>query len=142
MDNASIHRDIKDLIESTGAKLIYTAPYSPDLNPIELMFGSYKPVLHRHNNEPWDRALNYGLTSVTPDIARRHCSNCAQTVRTNMFGKHTISRESEVCYTLLERGVHVGRAKGSTLERRGCEVGAEASILFGHVHSDMFDASN
>ena len=56
MDNASIHRDSKDLIESNGAKLIYTAP-SPDLNPIELMFGLYKAALRRQNKEPWDRAI-------------------------------------------------------------------------------------
>jgi len=76
MDNASIHNDIKDLIESTGAKLIYTAPYSPDLNPIELMFGSYKAALRRHNKESWDRAHNYGLASVTPDIARAYFRHC------------------------------------------------------------------
>jgi len=70
MDNARINRDIKDLIESTGAKLLNNAPYSPDLNPIELMFESYKAALRRHNKEPWDRAHNYGLMSVPPDIAR------------------------------------------------------------------------
>ena len=77
MDNASIHRDIKYLrIESTGAKLIYTAPYSPDLIPIELMFGSYNAALRRHNKAPWDRAHNYGLMSVTPDIARAYFRHC------------------------------------------------------------------
>ena len=47
LDNASIHHDdeIVDLIESTGARVIYTAPYSPDLNPIEFMFGQYKKGL-------------------------------------------------------------------------------------------------
>jgi len=37
LDNATIHHNkrIKDIIEATGAKVIYTAPFSPDLNPIE-----------------------------------------------------------------------------------------------------------
>jgi transposase len=37
MDNASIHKSnkIRELIENKGCKLIYLAPYSPDLNPIE-----------------------------------------------------------------------------------------------------------
>ena len=50
LDNASIHHDdeIVDLIESTGARVIYTAPYSPDLNPIEFMFGQYKKGLQRN----------------------------------------------------------------------------------------------
>ena len=58
---------------------IYTAPYSPDLIPIELTFGSYKAALRRHRKEPCDpcdRAHNYGLTSVTPDIARAHFRHC------------------------------------------------------------------
>mmetsp|Transcript_21620 Transcript_21620/g.24256 ORF Transcript_21620/g.24256 Transcript_21620/m.24256 type:complete len:211 (+) Transcript_21620:53-685(+) len=45
-DNAEIHNDCADLIEqATGAhsaKLVYTTPYSPDLNPIELFFNEYK----------------------------------------------------------------------------------------------------
>ena len=47
MDNAAIHADISPLIEAASAKVIYTAPYSPELNPIELCFGQYKMSLHR-----------------------------------------------------------------------------------------------
>ena len=37
MDNASFHKSqkIRDLIESTGAELLYLPKHSPDLNPIE-----------------------------------------------------------------------------------------------------------
>ena len=37
MDNAAFHKskEIKNLIESVGCKLVYLPPYSPDLNPIE-----------------------------------------------------------------------------------------------------------
>ena len=47
LDNATIHHseEIVGLIESKGAKIIYLPPYSPDLNPIELMFGIYKQML-------------------------------------------------------------------------------------------------
>jgi transposase len=50
MDNASIHNSdcIEALIQGTGALLLYTAPYSPDLNPIEFMFGVYKAGLKRY----------------------------------------------------------------------------------------------
>ena len=47
MDNVAIHADILPLIEAAGAKVIYTAPYSPELNPIELCFGQYKTSLRR-----------------------------------------------------------------------------------------------
>jgi hypothetical protein len=50
MDNASIHKDprVRKLIEDAGAQLIYTAPYSPDLMPIEFPFHQYKAYLRRH----------------------------------------------------------------------------------------------
>jgi len=72
MDNASIHRDIRDLIEApeVGAKLIYLSAYSPELNPIELMFGLYKVSLRRSpQNEPHYRAHSTALLCITPDIA-------------------------------------------------------------------------
>jgi hypothetical protein len=50
LDNASIHHDqrIIDLIEGAGAKCLYLSPYSPDYNPIELVFGWVKAHMKRH----------------------------------------------------------------------------------------------
>ena len=44
MDNASNHmnRVVKELIEGRGAYLLYMAPYSPDMPPIEYIFNMYK----------------------------------------------------------------------------------------------------
>ncbi|MEE9273160.1 MAG: IS630 family transposase [Robiginitomaculum sp.] len=44
MDNAPWHKgkDIRDMIESTGADLIMLPPYSPDLNPIEHAWANLK----------------------------------------------------------------------------------------------------
>lgn len=51
MDNATIHRDdrIQAAIEAVGATVIWTAAYSPDLNPIERCFSYYKKYLLRHS---------------------------------------------------------------------------------------------
>ena len=51
MDNASTHLgdEVERAIESTGAILIYSAPYSPCLNPIELYFGEYKKYLKKND---------------------------------------------------------------------------------------------
>ena len=47
MDNLSSHKKagVRQAIESTGAKLLYLPPYSPDFNPIELAFSKFKWLL-------------------------------------------------------------------------------------------------
>jgi transposase len=44
VDNASIHKvaGIWEMVEECGVHLMYLLPYSPDLNPIELVFLSIK----------------------------------------------------------------------------------------------------
>ena len=75
MDNASIHNGdrVRGLIEGAGAKRIYTAPYSPDLNPIEFFFSIYKAGLQRHQPHQgidWKMAHRMALSEVTPEKAR------------------------------------------------------------------------
>jgi transposase len=47
MDNLSAHKvaGIRELIESTGARLSYLPPYSPDFNPIEKCWAQVKQYL-------------------------------------------------------------------------------------------------
>jgi transposase len=47
MDNLNSHkvRGVRELIEARGAMLIYLPPYSPDFNPIELVFAKFKWLL-------------------------------------------------------------------------------------------------
>lgn len=47
MDNLSSHHraSIRELIEAKGCKLLYLPPYSPDLNPIEMMFSKVKALV-------------------------------------------------------------------------------------------------
>ena len=49
MDNASAHKvqGVAELIEATGAKLLYLPPYSPELNPIELAWNKIKGFLRQ-----------------------------------------------------------------------------------------------
>ena len=80
LDNASIHHSEKvvELIESAGAYVLYTSPYSPELNPIEYMFKSYKDGLRRYSvNAPhWIAAHYAALRTVTPSIARSYFRHC------------------------------------------------------------------
>jgi transposase len=47
MDNLSAHKvaGVREAITAAGARLIYLPPYSPDLNPIELVFSKFKWLL-------------------------------------------------------------------------------------------------
>ena len=47
LDNLSAHKapDIRERIEHVGAELWYLPPYSPDFNPIELMWSKVKAFL-------------------------------------------------------------------------------------------------
>lgn len=49
MDNLSSHKkaDVREAIESAGARLMYRPTYSPDLNPIELAFSKLKTLLRK-----------------------------------------------------------------------------------------------
>lgn len=44
MDNLAAHKvaGVQEAIEAVGAHLLYLPPYSPDLNPIELVFSKFK----------------------------------------------------------------------------------------------------
>jgi transposase len=49
MDNLSSHKGprVHDMIEATGARLLYLPPYSPDFNPIENAFAKLKELLRK-----------------------------------------------------------------------------------------------
>jgi transposase len=49
LDNASIHYSdvVLRLLRDAGVRVIFLPPYSPDYNPIELVFGVYKAFLKR-----------------------------------------------------------------------------------------------
>ena len=96
MDNAMIHGgDVAELIKSAGARLVYTAPYSPDLNPIEHMFGQYKSSLKRNNNMPWLDAHEASLKAVTPTDARSYFCHCGVLLCEEFRTKKAIQKEEE-----------------------------------------------
>jgi len=49
MDNLPVHKvaGVQEVIEAAGATLLYLAPYSPDLNPIEQAFSKLKAHLRK-----------------------------------------------------------------------------------------------
>jgi hypothetical protein len=78
MNNAVQHHSdmVVRLIEEAGAVCLYTAPYTPELNPIESMFGQYKRFLRRHKTMDWIHANFLGLCCVTPAHAKSYFRKC------------------------------------------------------------------
>jgi transposase len=86
MDNLSSHKRlrIRELIEAIGAHLVFLPPYSPDLNPIELIFAKVKQLLRslacRSRDALWN-AMQTVLDQVTPDDAMNCYEHCGYTLR-------------------------------------------------------------
>ena len=81
MDNLPAHKGaaIQALIEARGATLRYLPAYSPDLNPIELMFAKLKHLLRSAAARSIDRlwtVLGDCLRTFTPDECSRYLQHC------------------------------------------------------------------
>jgi transposase len=75
LDNLSSHKRarVRELIEGSRAELRYLPPYSPDLNPIEMVFSKIKQLLRtlaaRTQQALWGAMQNV-LDQVTPTDAQ------------------------------------------------------------------------
>lgn len=86
MDNLSAHKikGVRDLIESTGAELLYLPPYSPDFNPIEKAWSKLKQWLRSakaRTAEALEQAIAEAIQAITADNATawfRHCGHGIQ----------------------------------------------------------------
>jgi len=86
MDNLSSHKRVSTTrrIEAIGARVRFLPPYSPDLNPIELVFSKIKQRLRslacRTRQTLW-QGMQAVLDTVTPSDAvncYRHCGYTLQ----------------------------------------------------------------
>lgn len=81
MDNLGSHQGarVRELIEARGGRVLLLPPYSPDFNPIELVFSKIKQALRslacRTRDSLWN-AIQPVLDQVSPSDALhcfRHC---------------------------------------------------------------------
>ena len=77
MDNLSSHKRNKTrrLIESAGAALLFLPPYSPDLNPIELIFAKIKQLLRSLACRTREQLWNL-IQSVLDQVTAGDAANC------------------------------------------------------------------
>ena len=81
MDNLSAHKTsaIAPLLRGAGADLWYLPPYSPDFNPIELMWAKVKSSLRAAKARTQDElqdAIAAALKKITPNDTRGFFYHC------------------------------------------------------------------
>lgn len=85
LDNLSSHKKavVRTLIEAVGGRLMYLPPYSPDLNPIEMIFAKIKQILRslacRTVSALWS-VMQKVLDQVTTQDARHCFTHCGYTL--------------------------------------------------------------
>jgi transposase len=86
MDNLSAHKvaGVRELIESTGARLLYLPPYSPDFNPIEKCWAQLKQHLRAakaRSVSVLEQALQSALHALTPTQVKAYFRHCGYVLR-------------------------------------------------------------
>ena len=81
LDNSSVHTSelVKKTFEECGIKYLYLPRYSPDYNPIELLWARIKSILRKlkaRTKDKLESAIKCALDSVEPEFIEgwfRHC---------------------------------------------------------------------
>lgn len=76
LDNLSSHKvsGVQQVIQATGATLLYLPPYSPDFNPIEKFFSKLKALLRKAAKRTID-ALWIEIGNLLNIVTPNECSN-------------------------------------------------------------------
>ena len=81
LDNLSSHKneEAARLIADAGARILFLPPYSPDLNPIEMVFAKFKELLRqaqaRTVDALWD-LIGRTLNLFTPEECANYVRHC------------------------------------------------------------------
>ena len=81
LDNLAAHKvdGVRQLVESTGARILYLPPYSPDFNPIEQAWSKIKHLLRAakaRTLEALEGAIADALVAITVDNACAWFAHC------------------------------------------------------------------
>jgi len=85
LDNSSVHTSkvVRDALKECGIKHIFLPPYSPDFNPIELMWAFMKSILRKlktRTHEKLDDAIKIALDSVKIETVANWFKHCGYSV--------------------------------------------------------------
>jgi len=84
MDNLKPHKafGVREAIEAAGGKLLYLPPYSPDLNPIEMLFAKLKALLRKAA----ERSIEALWTRIGKLLDQITAHECAAYLRHDGYG--------------------------------------------------------
>ena len=76
LDNLGSHKSpaVRRAIREAGAHMLFLPPYSPDLNPIEMMFAKLKTLL-RNAGERSIAAVWYRIGQLLEEFSPSECAN-------------------------------------------------------------------
>lgn len=85
MDNLNSHKgvQIRKAIEAVGARVVFLPPYSPDFNPIEMVFSKLKALLRKAKERTIDDLndrLGELMDHFPPDECARYFRHCGYRV--------------------------------------------------------------
>jgi transposase len=85
MDNLSPHKSdpTLELIEQRGARVLFLPAYSPDLNPIEMMWSKVKSLLRSaeaRTESALLQAIAAALEKITPQDAMNWFAHCGYSI--------------------------------------------------------------
>ena len=85
LDNIQFHKaeEVRQLVESVGAKLVFLPPYSPDFSPIENMWSKIKHFIKKlmpRTEEEFHSALCSALNELNDDDFEGWYEHCGYTL--------------------------------------------------------------
>jgi transposase len=88
LDNVGAHKtaDVRRLIRSAGARVLFLPPYSPDLNPIELCWSKLKMLLREFGaitRDALDDAIRRAMDLIDGRDAAAWFSHCGYSGQLN-----------------------------------------------------------
>ena len=94
-DNCKIHNDIETIVEGTKHVVVFNAAYSPELNPIENIFGIWKERAERNVRE-WNGIQDFinkiveSFKSIEPNTFVRKFEHVRGDVWKKVFDKEDL----------------------------------------------------
>ena len=91
MDNARIHKksELRAIVENTGHKIIFGAPYSPEMNPIEMVFSNWKEKVDTaiRNTTPSTTEIERVIQETWDSLEIQTFTNCVAHVYEEVYPK-------------------------------------------------------